>query len=253
MSVPRKPGEVRWRYDHLCTPKQYSCSQLSIDFWSLSISRLKPYSIDPLNGIPSYCDTICCDGGTEETCYDYDEDGKLNQYCAAVRFSLHTTTTISWTTWWCDSKCSVLILSTPTEAARVPKARRSVLRVSATFNTNRNYIVVQILTLCAHTLSDPLNGIASYCAIVCCDSIKEQICIDYDEDGYVNQYCAAVSVWSHLHLCCTIGSICFLIHKLVFDLHRLPMVDALAPTAKRIALVRLDYLQSFNMLSSNYY
>ena len=56
---------------------------------------------------------------------------------------------------------------------------------------------------CAHTLSDPLNGIASYCAIVCCDSIKEQICIDYDEDGYVNQYCAAVSVWSHLHLCCT--------------------------------------------------
>lgn len=55
-------------------------------------------------------------------------------------------------------------------------------------------MVVQILTLCAHTLSDPLNGIASYCAIVCCDSIKEQICIDYDEDGYVNQYCAAVSV-----------------------------------------------------------
>ena len=133
MSVPRKPGEVRWRYDHLCTPKQYSCSQLSIDFCALSISRLKPYSIDPLNGIPSYCDTICCDGGTEETCYDYDEDGKLNQYCAAVRFSFHTTSHISWTTWQSDLKCLVLILSTPTEDARVPKARRSVLRVSETF------------------------------------------------------------------------------------------------------------------------
>jgi hypothetical protein len=34
---------------------------------------------------------------------------------------------------------------------------------------------------------------------------------------------------------------------MVFDLHRLPMVDALAPKAKRIALVRLDYLQRFNM------
>lgn len=40
-------------------------------------------------------------------------------------------------------------------------------------------------------LSDPLNGIASYCATICCDS-TEEMCLDYDEDGKVNQYCAAV-------------------------------------------------------------
>ncbi|KAL7444217.1 hypothetical protein ACHAXH_007228 [Discostella pseudostelligera] len=95
---------------------------------------------DPLNGIASYCATICCDPYTEETCYDDDEDGKVNQYCTA----------------FAEGGCPC------------PQGQE----------------------MCN---ADQLNGFASYCAVVCCDSIKEEICVDLDEDGYVNQYCAAIA------------------------------------------------------------
>lgn len=60
----------------------------------ISLSATATPSSDPLNGIASYCATICyssycaticCDPYTEETCYDDDEDGKVNQYCTVVR------------------------------------------------------------------------------------------------------------------------------------------------------------------------
>ncbi len=50
------------------------------------------------------------------------------------------------------------------------------------------------MTLCFSTLTDPLNGVAGYCAAVCCDINREEMCLDYDENGYMIQYCAAVRV-----------------------------------------------------------
>ena len=40
--------------------------------------------------------------------------------------------------------------------------------------------------------ADERNGGSSYCAQVCCDSLKEEPCYDYDDVGNVKQYCAAV-------------------------------------------------------------
>lgn len=45
----------------------------------------------------------------------------------------------------------------------------------------------------AHPISVPLTGVASFCAIVCCDS-TEEACWDYADDGIsLTQYCASVS------------------------------------------------------------
>jgi hypothetical protein len=83
------------------------------------------------------------------------------------------------------------------EVVLAHRAKRSVMQVwRISFKHRICCDPSELLTLCS-TLTDQLNGYASYCAVVCCDSIKEEICVDLDDDGYVNQYCAAVSVGTH--------------------------------------------------------
>ena len=52
-------------------------------------------------------------------------------------------------------------------------------------------LLIHYLLLIMHA-ADERNGGSSYCAQVCCDSLKEEPCYDYDDVGNVKQYCAAV-------------------------------------------------------------
>lgn len=143
---------------------------------------------DTLNVGNSYCALVCCDGTIEETCADYDDNGNIKQFCAAVRYLLrllHISRRITFPNSYFLAQLSDGGCPCPPGQKRcnAGTCRWIYLNASSHFLLNSPF---------SPMLSDPWTGATSYCAMVCCTS-SEETCSYYDKEGNVNQYCALVS------------------------------------------------------------
>ena len=88
------------------------------------------------------------------------------------------------------------------EAAFAPPDMRSVMPVSFV-QSHTQVLYLETLSYrysCTYYASVPLTGVASFCAMACCDVRTEETCYDYDDDGnFKTQYCAPVSSYFKPH------------------------------------------------------
>ncbi|KAL3775862.1 hypothetical protein ACHAW5_010156 [Stephanodiscus triporus] len=145
------------------------------------------------NNVVGWCDVICCDAATQETCYEYYDNGTYNGYCAAIadggcpcpdgteRCGADLENNV---VGWCDVICCDMATQETCYDWE-----------SGTYN---GYCAAIADGGCPcpdgteRCGADLENNDVGWCDVICCNATTEETCYDWASGNYT-PYCAAIT------------------------------------------------------------